>query len=101
MNTTPYEKAFAELRKLGLVLQQAPGHYRVNFRHGTAATEYQTEDLFDALKQGRAMALNPPPPPEPPPGPTKARSRRRAFMLSHNNRVEARRRKRRAQAGRG
>ena len=57
--------------------------------------------LFDALEQGRAMALNPPPPLEPPPGPTKARSRRRAFMLSHNNRVEGRRKKRKAQEGRG
>lgn len=101
MNTTLLEKISEELRALGLQLQQAPGHYRVNFRHGTTATEYQTEDLWDALEQGRAMAQNPPPPPEPPPGPTKARSRRRAFMLSHNNRVEARRRKRRAKAGRG
>lgn len=101
MNTTPFDIAFNELRKLGLVLQQAPGHYRVNYRHGTTATEYQTEDLFDALEQGRAMALNPPPRPEPPPGPTKARSRRRAFMLAHNNRFEARRRKRRAKEGRG
>ncbi len=101
MNTTPYQKAFDELRKLGLILQQAPGHYRVNFRNGTTATEYQTEDLFDALQTGRVMALNPPPPAEPPPGPTRARSRRRAFMLAHNNRVEARRKKRRAQKRRG
>jgi len=101
MNTTPYQKAFDELRKLGLVLQQAPGHYRVNFRNGTAKTEYQTEDLYDALDRGRLMASNPPPPAEPPPGPTRARSRQRAFMLAHNNRVEARRKKRRAQQGRG
>src|SRR6185437_2784366 len=95
MNTTPYQKAFDELRALGLILQQAPGHYRVNFRNGSAATEYQTDDLLDALEQGRVMASNPSQPPEPPPGPTRARSRRRAFMLAHNNRVEARRRKRR------
>lgn len=101
MSTTPYQKALDELRALGLVLQQAPGHYRVNFRHGTAKTEYQTEDLYDALQQGRLMAKNPLPPPEPPPGPTRARSRRRAFMLAHNNRFEARRKKRRAQEGRG
>lgn len=101
MSTTPYEKAFDELRTLGLVLQQAPGHYRVNFRNGTENTEYQTEDLLDALEQGRVMSLNPPPPPEPPPGPTRARSRRRAFMLAHNNRVEARRKKRRVKEGRG
>ena len=101
MKATPYQKAFDELRALGLVLQQAPGHYRVNFRHGTTATEYQTDDLFDAVEQGRIMALNPPPPPDPPPGRTRSRSPGKAVMFAHNNRVEARRMKRRAKEGRG
>lgn len=92
--TTSYEKACHELRALGLVLQQAPGHYRVNFRNGTRATEYQTEDLGDALRQGRVMASDRPELPEPPLGPTGSRFRRRAFMIAHNNRIAARRRKR-------
>ena len=96
MNTTPFQIACEKLRALGLELQQVPGLYLVNFRNGSATTEYQTDDLLDALEQGRVMASNPPPSPEPPPGPTRARSRRRAFMLAHNNRVEDRRRKRRA-----
>jgi hypothetical protein len=98
--TTPFQKALDELRRLGLVLQQAPGHYRVNFRDGTSATEYHTEDLEDALQEGRRMAADPPPRPEPPLGPTAARSRRRAFMFAHNNRIAAIRRKRRVE-GRG
>ena len=96
MNPTLLEKVSAELRSLGLVLQQAPGEYRVNFRDGTRATEYQTESLKDALRQGREMAAHPPALPEPPLGPTGSRFRRRAFMIAHNNRVAARRRKRRA-----
>ncbi len=99
MNTTPYQKAFDELRKLGLVLQQAPGHYRVNFRNGTIATEYQTEDLQDALQQGRVMAAQPPPLPDPPLGPTGPRSRRKAFMYAHNRRDAARRSRKRQAAG--
>jgi len=101
MNTTPYQKAFHELRKLGLVLQQAPGEYRVNFRNASTATEYRTDDLSEALEQGRVMALDPPPRPDPPLGPTGPRSPRKAVMYSHNKRDAARRKKRRAQEGRG
>lgn len=93
MNTTPYQKAFEELRALGLVLQQAPGHYRVNFRNGAPATEYVTDDIEDALARGRLMALLPPPAVLPPLGPTGPRLSRRAFMYRHNRKIAARRKR--------
>jgi len=91
MNTTRFQIACEKLKALGLELQQAPGHYLVNFRNGTTATEYQTEDLEDALQRGCEMAAQTPPAREPPLGPTGPRSKRRAFMYSHNKRVAARR----------
>jgi hypothetical protein len=97
MNNTPFETAYEELKALGLVLQKAPGQYRVNFRHGTKVTEFLTDDLEAALQQRREMAKHPTPPSEPPLGPMRPRSLRRAFMYSHNNRVAARRRKRKGQ----
>ena len=93
MNTTPFQIASAELRALGLVLQQAPGHYRVNFRNGRAETAYTTDDLQSAVTRGREMAASPPQSPEPPLGPTGPRSTRRGFMYRHNRNIAARRRR--------
>jgi len=100
MKTTLFQTVSGELRALGLVIQQAPGYYSVNFRNGSEATEYQTENLDDALHRGKEMAAHSPPLPEPPLGPTGSRSRRRAIMIAHNNRIAARRRKKKA-AGKG
>jgi len=91
MNSTPFQDAFDELKALGLILSQEPGQYRVNFRNGMARTEYTTDDLQDAITQGRKMGANPPPPTEPPLGPTGPRASRRGFMYRHNRKDAARR----------
>ena len=93
MNTTPFQAAFDELKALGLILWQEPGQYRVNFRDGTALTEYMTDDLRDAIEQGRKMAAQGPPITEPPLGPTGPRSTRRGVMYRHNRKLAARRRR--------
>lgn len=93
MDSTPFQAAFDELKALGLVLCEEPGQYRVNFRNGTARTEYRTDDLQAAVAQGRKMATQPPPPTEPPLGPTGPRSTRRGFMYQHNRKLAARRRR--------
>ena len=92
-NPTAFQTALDELKALGLVLQKAPGQYRVNFRNGTEATEYLTDDLESALAKGREMAAQPPPPPAPPLGPTGPRSSRRGVMYRHNRKIAARRRR--------
>ena len=47
---------YAALRNLGLVCRKTEdGEYRVNFRGGTEATAYYTNDRVDALETGRAM----------------------------------------------
>lgn len=92
-NPTAFQTASDELRALGLVLQKAPGQYRVNFRQGTETTEYLTDDLETALAQGRKMAAQPPPPAEPPLGPTGPRRSNRGKMYRHNRKIAARRRR--------
>jgi hypothetical protein len=96
--TTPFQIAYDRMKALGLVLQQAPGQYRVNFTHGSHATEYVTDDLQDALKHGREMAQEAPPRPDPPLGPTRgtAYAKRRAIMYRHNNKIAKKRRERKA-----
>jgi len=93
MTTTPFQTASDELKALGLLLERAPGQYRVNFRNGTAATEYTTDDLHAAVMRGREMAAHPPAPSEPPLGPTGRRFSRRGFMYRHNRKIAARRHK--------
>jgi hypothetical protein len=93
MNSTPFQAAFDELKALGLILSQEPGQYRVNFRNGTAGTEYTTDDLRAAVTQGREMAAQGPPRTELPLGPTGPRSTRRGFMYRHNRKLAARRRR--------
>jgi hypothetical protein len=93
MNTL-FQQVRNELKALGLDLQQFPGHYLVNFLHGTEATGYTTDDLHDALNHGREMAKPPPPlPPDPPLGPMRCNpfAKRRAVMYSHNAKIAKRR----------
>jgi len=92
MTTAAFQMVAEELRALGLLLHQAPGEYRINYPHGTAATEYVTDDLQDALNRGREMAENPLPLPDLPLGPVGRRTRR-GDMYKHNRMIAARRRK--------
>lgn len=87
--TAPFQTTFDELKTLGLVLRQTPGEYRVNFRHGSEATEYITDDLQDALARGREMAAQQPSF-APPLGPVGPRSSRRGKMYRHNRKIAAR-----------
>lgn len=96
MNTL-FQTAHDELKALGLTLQTAPGEYRVNFRNGTEATAYQTDDLQTALQRGREMARQPPAPAELPLGPTGRRSRK-GDMYRHNRKIAAARRRKKRTA---
>jgi hypothetical protein len=80
----------------GARLPARPGEYVVNFRDGTPATAYVTDDLADAIEHGRALALSitaadAPKKREPPLGPTGPRSPRRAKIYRHNKKLAARR----------
>jgi hypothetical protein len=44
-----------ELRRLDIVITHVDDEYRVNFRGGSEATAYYTNDLQDAFDTGRAM----------------------------------------------
>jgi hypothetical protein len=51
----------------GVSLQPQAGGYRLNYRSGgTPQTEFNTDDLIDALVTGLAMAEHPPSPPRRP-----------------------------------
>lgn len=90
---TLFKTARAELLSLGLVIEQAPGQYRVNFPDADETTAYVTDDLDDALNHGRAMASEPPPARLPPLGPTGPKASRRGVMYRHNRKLAAKRRK--------
>ena len=45
-----------ELVAFGIALRSRPGEYVVNFRGGSEATAYVTDDLDDAFTRGQAMA---------------------------------------------
>jgi hypothetical protein len=69
----------------------------VNFRGGTDATAYFTDDLQDAFEHGRAMALAGPPAPVEPAGrrrkwrrPMSAKAQRRRMIKAHNRRMRGR-----------
>jgi len=49
MPLTPFQTAADQVWALGQTLRRVPGGYIVNFRNGGASTEYQTEDLADAI----------------------------------------------------
>ena len=87
-----FQDAAEQLHARGISLTLAPGEYIVNFRKGTAATEYRTDDLADALAHGLDMGEAPAE--LPPIGPTgKGRMSKRAQMYQHNRKLAARRRK--------
>lgn len=86
-----------ELRAHGILITNRAGEWSVNFRGGTEATAYVTDDLQDAFEHGRAMALA---------GqvaavelvehrhkwrrPTSAKARRRRMICAHNRRMRGR-----------
>jgi hypothetical protein len=86
-----------ELRARGVLITCLAGEWRVNFRGGTGATAYVTDDLQDAFDHGRAMALAavaaPPEAPQPRRKwrrPMTAKAARRALIKKHNRRRRAR-----------
>jgi hypothetical protein len=95
MNDTPFHIACEELKMLGVVLRKGQGEYRVNYRSGTAESEFVTDDLTDAIAHGREMAERVLNRPEPPLGPTGPSRSRRSRMNRHNRKLGARRSKRR------
>jgi hypothetical protein len=94
MPNTPFDCAIEEIRSLGQQLRKTTGGYCINFRYGNRSTEYETEDLADALRHARTVAARAPAPPLPPLGPTGSRSTKRGQMYRHNRKLAARRRKR-------
>lgn len=93
MPSTPFDLAIEEVRAFGQQLRKTAGGYSVNFCHGTFATEYETDELANALRHAREVAAQAPPPPPPPLGPTGSRSTKRGEMYKHNRKLAARRRK--------
>lgn len=91
---TPFERARAELKALGVTLKQAPGEYHVGFSNGLIDIRYDAEDLDRAVAEGKLMAKhwvkNATPPPL---GPMGAGSGRKAKMYRHNRKVAARQQK--------
>jgi hypothetical protein len=89
-----------ELRARGIVITSRPGEWCVNFRNGTAATAYVTDDLLDAFAHGRALAAAVVDPPERETSvrrrrrrgrrPKTAKAARRAFIRKHNRRTRGR-----------
>ena len=84
-------KASDELRLSGIILEILPGEYRVNYRDGTEATAYYTDELEDALSTGRVMT-DAAPHSAPPLGPTGRRKGGRGWMYRHTAGLAARHR---------
>lgn len=95
---TLYRDAKDRLKALGLTLSKAGAEYRVNFPHGGASTEYVTDDLDDAVKEGERMAEHSPPPKLPPLGPLGPKGTRRGLMYRHNRKLAARRKRQSSKA---
>ena len=87
-----------ELRDRGIVIKSRPGEWRINFRNGTEATAYVTDDLQDAFAHGRAMAAEAAavaPERKAPVCPVRrqwrrpktAKAARRAFIRKHNRKM--------------
>ena len=51
-----FVRLVAELAAHGVRLTARPGEYCVNFRNGSEATAYVTDDLTDAIEHGRTLA---------------------------------------------
>jgi hypothetical protein len=52
---SPIMQIVDELRAHGVLVTSRTGEWCVNFRNGSAATAYVTDDLQDAFEHGRAM----------------------------------------------
>jgi hypothetical protein len=95
-----------ELRARGILITNRAGEWCVNFRGGTDATAYVTDDLQDAFEHGRAMALTGQPASAVPSQhrrkwrrPMNAKAQRRRTIKAHNYRMRGRAlRKRREEA---
>jgi len=86
-----------ELRAHGILITWAAGEWRVNFRGGSDATAYVTDDLQDAFDHGRAMVIAGQPAMAEPVKhgyswrrPRTAKASRRAFIRAHNRRRRSR-----------
>ncbi|MEJ0063126.1 MAG: hypothetical protein WDO70_07970 [Alphaproteobacteria bacterium] len=79
-----FKAAVEELREFGITLTMSPGEYKVNYRNGTPATAYCSDDLADAVEHGRALGLLQPASSEPPLGPMRRSGSRRGKMYRHN-----------------
>ena len=86
-----------ELRAHGILITNRAGEWRVNFRRGTDATAYVTDDLLDAFEHGRAMALAGQPASVEPAErrrkgrrPMNAKTQRRRMIKAHNYRLRGR-----------
>jgi hypothetical protein len=89
-----------ELRTRGVLITNRGGDWCVNFRGGTHATEYLTDDQQEAFGHGRTLAASAPQsvpspsPSTPPPGirrkwrrPMSAKAQRRRMIKAHNYRM--------------
>jgi hypothetical protein len=93
---TPFERARAELRQLGINLISEPGIYRFRYLNQGAAAPYLTEeadDLARAIEIGRALANHTPMERLAPLGPMGGGKSRRGAMIRHNRKIAAQRRK--------
>jgi hypothetical protein len=86
-----------ELHAHGIVITCLAGEWRVNFRGGTDATAYVTDDLQDAFDHGRAMVLAGQSASAEPARyrhkwhrPRSAKEQRRRMIRQHNRRTRAR-----------
>ena len=94
---TPFERAKAELRQLGIELISQPGVYRFRYVGQDAAAPFfpeEADDLTQAIEVGRELAKRPRPMQLPPLGPMGRGKSRRGEMIRHNRKIAARRRKR-------
>lgn len=90
--------AVADLAAKGVRLTARPGEgeYEVNFRNGTDATAYVTDDLADAIEHGHALAKSGAPAPAAPgkryrrPRRMTPKAQRRRMIRQHNRRMRAR-----------
>jgi hypothetical protein len=100
---TLFVSVVAELAARGVRLTARPGEYCVNFRDGSDATAYVTDDLSDAIEHGRALAraVHRPADAAAPAQPARAKRRRRPPAMTpkarhgrvikqHNRRLRAR-----------
>jgi hypothetical protein len=53
---SPFERAAAELRKVGITLRKPPGEYQVNLTGGPDENALAAETLDEAVELGREMA---------------------------------------------